>query len=79
MKETARHSILSLGSLSARSSVLHHHRDRDGSSDDSHAPIMQYSSKSSNLRQTILDDKDDDISVVHMSQPQPTPYKGGRF
>ena len=77
MKETARHSILSQGSLSARSSVLHHHRG-DGSSDDSHAPIMQYASKSSNLRQTVSDDRDDSSSIVHMSQPQ-IPYRGGKF
>jgi len=70
MRETARHSILSQGSLSARSSVLHHNRDRDGSSDDSHAPIMQYASKSSNLRQIIPDDRDDASSIFHMSQPQ---------
>jgi len=78
MRETARHSILSQGSVSARSSMLHHHRDRDNSSDDSHAPIMQYASKSSNLRLTIPDD--DSSSIVHMSQPQAqTIYKGGRF
>jgi hypothetical protein len=81
MRETARNSILSQGSLSARSSMLHHHRDRDGgSSDDSHAPIMQYASKSSGLRQATSDDRDDDSSIVHMSQPHPqTVYKGGRF
>ena len=78
MRETARHSILSQGSVSARSSVLHHNRDRDGSSDDSHAPIMQYASKSSNLRQTVPDDRDDTSSILHMSQLQ-TVYKGGRF
>jgi hypothetical protein len=50
MRETARHSILSQGSLSARSSVFLHHRDRDASSDDSHTPMAQYGSKSSNLR-----------------------------
>jgi len=80
MKETARNSILSQGSVSARSSVQHHNRDREGSSDDSHAPIMQYAAKSSNLRQTIPDDRDDTSSIVHMSQPQPqTPYRVGRF
>jgi hypothetical protein len=79
MRETARNSTLSQGSLSARSSVLHHHRG-DGSSDDSHAPIMQYAAKSSTLRQTIPDDRDDVSSIVHMSQPQPqTVYKGFRF
>ncbi|KAF9654016.1 hypothetical protein BDM02DRAFT_3086236 [Thelephora ganbajun] len=71
--------ILTQGSVSARGSVLHH-RDRDGSSDDSHAPILQYSSKSSHLRQTTSDDRDDTSSILHMSQPQPqTLYKGGRF
>lgn len=80
MRETARNSILSQGSVSARSSMLHHHRDRDGSSDDSHAPILQYTSKSSNLRQNFPDDRDDSSSIVHMSQPQPqTLYKGGRY
>lgn len=59
--------------------MLHHNRDRDGS-DDSHAPILQYASKSSNLRQTIPDDRDDTSSIIHMSQPQPQmPYGGGRF
>lgn len=80
MRETARNSILSQGSVSARSSVLHHQRDGYGSSEDSHAPIMQYASKSSNLRQTVPDDRDDVSSIVHMSQPQlQTVYKGGRF
>jgi len=69
-----------MGTASGRSSTFHHHRDRDGSSDDSHAPILQYASKSSNLRQTVSDDRDDTSSIDMLSQPQSqTLQQGGKF
>lgn len=63
--ETARNSVLSQGSVSGRSSVIHGTREHDGFSDESHAPILHYHypSKSSNLRQTIPDNRDDASSV----------------
>jgi len=73
MRETARNSILSLGQLSGtaspRSSVLHHGHGGDGSSDDSHALILQYGAgKMSGLRKPT--DEDDDDSLLRMPRAQ---------
>src|SRR5882762_1334210 len=51
MRETARNSILSLGQLSGTASPRSSMLRGDGSSDDSHAPILQYGAgKLSGLR-----------------------------
>lgn len=76
MKESARQSLLSQGSVSGRGSTLTITRDLDGVSDESHVPVLQ---KSSHLSQPIPDDRDDTSSASYMSYLQPqSPYEGGR-
>lgn len=81
MKESTRESLMSHGSVSGRSStLLHTTRDHDGSSDESHAPFLQNSSKSNRLRQPTPDVRDDTSSAGYLSHFQPqSSFKGGKF
>ncbi|KAF9793073.1 hypothetical protein BJ322DRAFT_1032885 [Thelephora terrestris] len=65
VKESARQSFLSQGSVSGQSSMLHMSRDPDGLSDEYHPP--KFSSKSSHPRQPVLDDRGDTSRVGHTS------------
>jgi len=80
MRETARNSVLSLGGTgSARSSTLYQTRDRDGSSDDSHAPILQFAAgRSSSLRKP-MPDEDEDHFMLSNPQVQGNYSKQGRL
>jgi len=70
MKESARQSLLSQGSVSGRGSTL------NIASDESHFPILQ---KSSHLRQHIPNDREDTNLVGYMSYLHPqSPSKEGR-
>jgi hypothetical protein len=81
MRQTARHSVLSVGqqseTASARSSTLYHGRDRDGSSDDSHAPILQYAAGRASALRNLRTDEDEDF-MLGMPQVQES-YKQGRL
>jgi hypothetical protein len=65
VKESAGQSLLSQGSVSRQSSMLHMSRDPDGLSDEYHPP--KFSSKYSHPRQPVLDDRGDTSRVGHTS------------